>query len=140
MATRSKIGVMNTDGTVKGIYCHWDGYPEGVGRMLVQHYNSTELANKLMDLGNLSSIGSEIGHKHSFDHHDPSMCTAYGRDRGEANCEARLYASRREFSVANSWEDYIYLWDADAWLYKAVGDNTRFRSLWPVIAKLKETA
>jgi len=28
MATRSNIGIVNEDGSVTGIYCHWDGYPE----------------------------------------------------------------------------------------------------------------
>ena len=32
MSTRSRIGVMMDDGTVKQVYCHWDGYvEEGVG-------------------------------------------------------------------------------------------------------------
>ncbi len=35
MATRSNIGIVNDNGSVTGIYCHWDGYPEhkrkGVG-------------------------------------------------------------------------------------------------------------
>lgn len=25
MSTRSNIGVLNNDGTVTAIYCHWDG-------------------------------------------------------------------------------------------------------------------
>ena len=31
MGTRSVIAVRNETGGWKGRYCHWDGYPEGVG-------------------------------------------------------------------------------------------------------------
>ena len=29
MATRSRIAIELSDGTVKSVYCHWDGYPDG---------------------------------------------------------------------------------------------------------------
>jgi len=32
MATRSNIGMMLPDGNVKVAYCHYDGYPECVGK------------------------------------------------------------------------------------------------------------
>ncbi len=35
MATRSNIGIVNEDGSITGIYCHYDGYPEYVGKMLL---------------------------------------------------------------------------------------------------------
>jgi hypothetical protein len=35
MGTRSRIGLEDPEtGTVRSIYCHWDGYPEGVGQRL----------------------------------------------------------------------------------------------------------
>lgn len=34
MGTRSRIGVQLPNGKVKSVYCHWDGYPDGVGRDL----------------------------------------------------------------------------------------------------------
>ncbi|WP_299548704.1 hypothetical protein [uncultured Helicobacter sp.] len=59
MATRSYIFVSEgksfTD-QVKGIYCHWDGYVEGVGKTLKEHYNTDELANALINLGDISSL------------------------------------------------------------------------------------
>ena len=33
MGTRSIVGVPHGDG-VRGRYCHWDGYPSGVGAAL----------------------------------------------------------------------------------------------------------
>ena len=35
MGTRSRIGIRNADDSVDSIYCHWDGYPDHNGRLLV---------------------------------------------------------------------------------------------------------
>jgi len=48
MATRSRIGVMMDDNTIKQVYCHWDGYVEGVGLTLIENYDSIELAKELI--------------------------------------------------------------------------------------------
>ena len=39
MSTRSRIGMINPDGSVSSIYCHFDGYPEGVGKTLHDNWN-----------------------------------------------------------------------------------------------------
>lgn len=36
MATRSVIGYMQVDGSFVGCYCHYDGYPSGVGSNLLK--------------------------------------------------------------------------------------------------------
>lgn len=73
MATRSAITIYDdsTD-TYKGIYCHLDGYPDGVGEMLRKNYTSKEQVEALMELGDLSSLGSNL-----------QNTVAYARDRGE---------------------------------------------------------
>jgi hypothetical protein len=38
MATRSRIGIELEDGVIESIYCHWDGYPENNGKILLEHY------------------------------------------------------------------------------------------------------
>ena len=38
MATRSFIGKLNKDDSITGIYCHFDGYPEHAGRILIDNY------------------------------------------------------------------------------------------------------
>jgi hypothetical protein len=40
MGTRSRIGVMHGD-NVKSVYCHWDGYLEHNGEILLKHYDSS---------------------------------------------------------------------------------------------------
>lgn len=39
-----------------GIYCHHDGYPDGVGKELIEHYNTFESAFNLILGGDCSSI------------------------------------------------------------------------------------
>lgn len=57
MATRSLIGIETCPGTVKSIYCHYDGYPIGVGAELLDNYNEEELVRDLIELGSIRSLG-----------------------------------------------------------------------------------
>ena len=68
MATRSVIGVMYGD-VCKSVSCHWDGYLEGVGATLLENYGRVG-ASELVALGDISSLGTEIGDAHFFSHHD----------------------------------------------------------------------
>jgi len=129
MATRGRIGIHNEDGTVTSIYCHWDNYTAHNGRILLEHYSTEERVRELMELGNLSSLGEEIGEKHPFDnphrygtpaaeewlkqHH--GMCTAYGRDRGETDAVAETVPSG-EFEEL--FEEYNYLFIHGRWLVR----------------------
>jgi hypothetical protein len=54
MATRSRIGLQLTDGSVLSVYHHWNGYPEWLGRILNTHYNAKSLAEELIDGGDMS--------------------------------------------------------------------------------------
>ena len=56
MSTRSLIALKQTDGTVKSIYCHWDGYVSHNGRLLIEHYATPEAVEELLALGPLSAL------------------------------------------------------------------------------------
>ncbi len=60
MATRSNIGIVNLDKSITAIYVHWGGYPEFVGKMLLNHYNNDDIVNGLMNLGDLSILSELI--------------------------------------------------------------------------------
>ena len=85
MATRSMIGQMQDDQTILAIYCHWDGYPEHNGRLLKDHWTDRAKVKQMLDLGDMSVLGEEIGKKHHFDDRDGrgNGCAFYGRDRNE---------------------------------------------------------
>jgi hypothetical protein len=114
MATRSTIGIIdNRTGVVTSIYCHWDGYPEHNGEILVKNWSDPDKIWALMDLGALSSLGEEIGEKHDFNDSGPIHCTAYGRDRGETQVGSQTHNSLGEF--LDNGEEYNYLWDGVRW-------------------------
>jgi hypothetical protein len=57
MGTRSTIALEFADGSVSQVYCHWDGYLEGVGAQLVSDYSDPFDLQELIDGGDMSSIG-----------------------------------------------------------------------------------
>ena len=59
MSTRCRIGIENKDGTITSIYCHHDGYPSYVGKTLVNNYKEESKIRALLDLGDMSSLGTE---------------------------------------------------------------------------------
>lgn len=56
MSTRSYIAMKTSEATYKGVYCHYDGYLDYNGVMLLEHYNSKERVEELLSYGNISSL------------------------------------------------------------------------------------
>ena len=113
MATRSHIGKKLADGTVKYIYCHYDGYPKHNGKILKEHYTNEAKIDALLELGDISILGPEIGEQQDFNRretHNPNWCLAYGRDRGETNIKASIC---HEIVFAD--QEYNYLWENGEW-------------------------
>jgi hypothetical protein len=113
MATRSYIGVRNTDASVDYIYCHFDGYPEHNGAILREYYSNINRVNELLNLGDLSVLGKFIGEKMDFDKRIQDTCLAYGRDRGESNVSKKN--SGYDELITNQSVDYVYIFDGDYW-------------------------
>ena len=109
MGTRSTIALEYADGTVDQIYCHWDGYLEHNGKLLEQHYKDPFVLQKLIDLGDMSSLGERIGTQHSFDKAPEGECTFYKRDRNESGCEAKRFKSYKEYVADHQYEEYEYI-------------------------------
>ena len=65
MSTNSLVAYLREDGSVVSSYVHYDGYSTGVGEMLLENYNSEELARELAtDLGYASSLRETIATSH----------------------------------------------------------------------------
>lgn len=60
MSTRCLIGIELEGYMYKYVYCHYDGYPENIGPILINHYNDRETINKLLDGGDFSSLEPNI--------------------------------------------------------------------------------
>jgi hypothetical protein len=125
MATRSRIGIETKDVRgnviVKSIYCHWDGYPENNGRILLENYQDREKVEKLIALGSISSLHDEVepSGPHSFDSPQPDVTVAYHRDRGEDfDFSSPQVNYSREAFVRSDVEEYGYLFTLEGeWLF-----------------------
>ena len=157
MGTRSMIAIQNPHSkAVKAIYCHWDGYLQHNGSLLNKHYSNSPQVNNLIALGDLSSLGKQIGEKHPFSPHtseedkalyehakDMGYCTYYTRDRGE-DAPYKFFASIKEASAyyEGSWCEYFYLFkydedlEAGKWYYRT-RENGRWKRLATAMKKFK---
>lgn len=120
MSTRCRIGIKNEDGTIRSIYCHFDGYPDGVGQALLDSYMDVEKINKLLDLGDISCLGSEPVSKAEcwdpFSAVTNSDYTLAYRDRGE-DCPAEISKDKEGYYDLAEGCDYAYLFypEKNAW-------------------------
>jgi hypothetical protein len=113
MATRSRIAIENQDGTVKSIYCHFDGYLRGVGKTLFNHYDSEKL-EKLIELGDISSLDEST-----------EDTVAYHRDRNE-DLDFKTFPNVEDLfeNGFNSGEEYVYCLTKDGiWLVNEVDSS-----------------
>ena len=113
MATRSYIGITNSDTSVDYIYCHYDGYPEHNGEILTEHYSNTSRVKSLLELGDLSVLGKFFGEKQDFDKRVVDTCLAYGRDRNEPNTSAK--SASKDALIRDKSVDYVYIFDGKEW-------------------------
>lgn len=84
MSTPGTIAVYK-NGTFIQIYNHFDSYPEYLGKMLLNNYNTLEKAEALIALGDCSVIEKNLnpqGH-HTFIKPEKDVTIAYNRDRDE---------------------------------------------------------
>ena len=106
MSTRSLIAKQNKNGSITSIYCHNDGYPSGVGKILKEHYANNRKVVSLIALGWISSLEKTI-----------NGTVAYYRDRSQ---DKRIdkFKSIEEFDKTDLCHDYVYLWDGKRWKIK----------------------
>ena len=108
MSTRSNIAIEDPKTKkVKVIYVHSDGYPYGVGKCLVDHYNKRDVAKLLFEHGDASYLGDTI-----------EECSFYARDWDRDEEPAKEY--RDEWMYMNAIQgdvfiEYIYLFKDNRW-------------------------
>ena len=127
MSTRSRIGIEDEHG-IRSVYCHYDGAASFgqnehcVGKVLSEHYVDREKVERLLDRGDLTSLG------HTPDPH-PTECSGFprmfackehtvaGSDHGRAGHPQRAVAGRADFleMARSSWASYAYLFTRDGW-------------------------
>lgn len=103
MSTRSFIGYRDENDKFVGMYCHYDGYPEHVGKILVEHHNSFTAAEAIVE-------GSQI---RNFDH-DGTIVRF-----GDGDGAFEDYESLEE--VLSCGFDYAYVYSTNDNCWKCYG-------------------
>lgn len=135
MGTRSNIGYINDEGKIRAAYCHYDGYLEHNGRILLDYYTDAAKVKELVELGDMSFLGSKVhptpGSGHSFDNNENDVTVFYGRDRGENDVAPVTYDTVSEWvNRKDSWEEYYYLFmpEISTWMVYSV-HNKRWKQV-----------
>jgi len=119
MSTHASIAIVNADGSVDAVYCHFDGYLEGVGQDLVAHCKTELGARTLIDGGDMKSL-------------DDGVPAAY-KANGESwdDIKPRHYADLTEYgeNVENDTggSNLNYLWTDDGWKVWGQDPDVDFR-------------
>ena len=125
MSTRSSITVKCRDNKFRSIYCHFDSYLEHHWPLLTEYYNNQDIAEELVNLGDMSQLSESIEcpKGHSYKNPVEGYSVFYGRDRGEDNVDCLVKNSYRECFDKND-QEYNYLWDGDKWVLMIKGVPT----------------
>ena len=139
MATRGRIGIKLTDGSILSSYHHWDSYPQWLGVKLVKHFNSYDKASELIDGGDMSAcfttqtFQSEMLKKEVIQD-DGSSKFEYVKDsdnnfiytKVKAKSSPQYYSERGEdtpprldkdlFEYLSNGEEYAYVWEEGFWI------------------------
>lgn len=138
MATRAAIiiEVKGKNHSYEGVYLHFDGYPEGAGQMLVDHYDTDAKVKELISHGGISSLGEMIGEKQDFSSilsSSTKQCKFYHRDRGdELDIEELEYDEISKFAD-DCGAEFTYLYEGGVWMVK---EEPQFKGL---MSLLKES-
>ena len=109
MATRSRIGLELSDGSILSAYSHWDGYPEWMGRILRTHYNTKEKVSELIDGGDMSSPWTTSRWDTKF---NEEYGPEYYSQRGE-DCPPRYDADLNEYLSDSEQYSYVFTKDGE---------------------------
>ena len=118
MATRGTIAVQHTNGTVSQVYTHWDNHLGGTGQLLLDCYNTLELAESLVSGGDISKVDEDV-----------ASTVYYGRDRFEEDTEPRVFACLDSYNKDMLGEEYNYLFTAGQWTVEHLHTGGEYISL-----------
>lgn len=124
MGTAAHIAIKNENGSVEVIYCHHDGYPSWLGRVLLETFGKDNDVRWLLAHGD--AVGLDV---------DIEKCEFFGRDRGEEDVESIEYSNEAEWlaDLEDSSIEYAYLYNGD-WNVKDICVGGDFALVCDVVA------
>lgn len=137
MATRSTIAIEHRDGTIEQVYCHWDGYLDHNGRLLLEHWTDPVKVCQLISMGDLSVLGAVIGDEWSVirAQHEPltkfeEPCTFYGRDLKQEDASSKKFKDFSDYAQNHHYQEYEYILRRDGkWYVQSRETNNRLIGL-----------
>lgn len=147
MTTRAMIGLLNAVGTVEAVYCRNEGYLEGVGEILQNHYKTEESIQPLLKNLAITRLGDNINSTDCF-------CSVWENDVQflprhrtfvELTMKPHIYTNEETFLKVN-FEDFgdvefLYLLDVknERWLYQNRWIHPMRYGRWNVLKDYKKS-
>lgn len=135
MSTRGMIGALNANGSIRYIFCRYDAYPSGVGKMLLRFYATPERVKALLDLGDVRSLCPRLSNEEPGEcptcGHTSEVSTFFGRDYEDKKATARNTTNIEDLLK----HDFAYLFRDGQWFgARAYGDDRTWQPLSEFIA------
>lgn len=133
MGTRSYIGLKEKDESLIFVYCHWDGYVENNGDILVNHYESEEKVRELLKNGSFSALEA-----------NPSQISYYANSENPSELEMYTFNDvdelKKDFKN-DKWIgiEFFYIFDTDTnqWIVSnSYNDDLNFEKVTDVLNNL----
>lgn len=131
-STKSRVGILNPNGSISSVYVHSDGYLNGVGKMLQMYYKDTKKVKQLIALGDLSQLKKKINPLGKHDYNNPEIDTtiAFGRDRGEKDVDSIKSKDKNDYINDGHLDGakYVYLWSPKEkkWMYSDLSSSKTY--------------
>jgi hypothetical protein len=110
MSTRSRIGVLLEDGSVRSVYHHWDSYPDALGAKLAKEYETIDKVEDLISGGDISTVMA----RSNWDGvSSDGEFVLYYSDRGDKDTDSITANDKYEFfqQTRNCSGEYAYLFN-----------------------------
>lgn len=130
MSTRAQVAYIDEDMTsIVTTYNHYDGYPESLGKALLNHYDSDEKAYKIARSGYISFLDPETGDVDATHNDPPTVITGEDVDT----------LLRKFYDHSNgSGADYVYLY-AGQWIDSSMYPMTQDKFVSIMVDELEMT-
>lgn len=94
---------------------------ETQGVKLLEHYNTPDMVDKLLDMGDLYMLEPKLepmpGLQHSYENPQDGVTIAYQRDWGETDMDAQIH-TLEELDSDGGMIEFIYIFDqSNQWKY-----------------------
>ena len=125
MGTRSYIAKQIGADSYRSIYSQLDGYPSYLGLLLIDYYNTEEMVDKLLDLGDIYVLKPKLEPDTKLPHdwitQQKDVTVAFGRDMEEPGFDSTIKTLadlNKNFEI-----EYVYIFTQEnEWKYFTVGE------------------